>query len=140
MSESTGLNSETAGDILEKLRTTPATTLQKFLAERLEELSRREEENEIACYERKVVSLRLKVTDIHLLDQMAKKLDYTRSGMATEILENGIEELRAALGIPYLPWVDMSGDATTTVIRDQHENVIGVYQDDALQIGEEVGR
>lgn len=116
--------------------TWPSSTLSTFVDARLELLRDIDEERQIDSMQRKVVSVRLSVSDIHMLDQIAKRLDETRSGLATVILEIGIEELRAKLAIPRVFSTQLEGDSQTTTLKDgQTGQVLGSYQDDAVQIG-----
>lgn len=116
--------------------TFPSVTLGSYVEERLLELQQSEQENDAEAMSRKVVSVRLAVDDIYILDEISKRLQHSRSRTATDILEIGIEELRAKFGIPRLFSVAMEGDGISVTLKNANTGqVLGTFEDDAIQIG-----
>lgn len=123
--------------------TVPVATFGSFLDVRKRELEMCDVESEVEAVKQKVISTRLDVGDIYLMDEIAKKLGDTRSGLAREILEIGIEELRAGLGIRRPSMTNMTGSPDGSTVLSEvgpgsdwtDGKVLGTYTDDAMQIG-----
>lgn len=113
----------------------PIETIETFVQARTKELEQHEELDEVDRQIRKVVSVRLDASDIHLLDVLAKRLQYSRSGLATDLLEIAIEQARARLGIPRPGLLRYESDGSQVTLKDEDDRVLGQFEDDAMQIG-----
>ena len=115
--------------------TQPLYTIDSFVSGRQRELEQEAEQDELERATRKVVSIRLDVQDIHLLEELAKRLQLNRTRLATELLEAAIEQTRASLSVPRRGIMRVDSTPTEAVLKNADGVVIGTYRDDAIQIG-----